>query len=222
MKKTRPSSTPSASNARGASNLGVLSPPREESGDECQNASTSKAFMPLRSSLRSAGKQPQDDETGRGPVTGDNGFAFPWSSKSAPVPQSSKSMAIHSSTEAAEYSTPVRQGTPTRADKSNGVNAMGGTLRRRSSASSAVDFKSSKSSKRVLGVDDSPEERTRPTFSCDLDRMTTYAIVPGSKILSGKSTMRVQPRTSEAESRIEPAKQTPSRNSPAVGVRDNH
>ncbi|KAK7749768.1 hypothetical protein SLS53_000347 [Cytospora paraplurivora] len=222
LKKTRPSSIRSASNTRGASKLGVLSPPREESGDECQNASISKPFMPLRSSLRSAGKRPQEDETGRSPVTGDNGFAFPWSSKSAPVPQSSKSMAIDSSTEAAEDSIPVRQGTPTRADRSNSVNAIEGTMRRRSSVSSAVDFKSLKSSKSVVRVEDPPGERTRPTFSCDLDRMATYAVVPGSKILSGKSTIRVQPRLSEAESRIEPAKQTPSRNSPAVSVGDNH
>lgn len=48
-----------------------------------------------------------------------------------------------------------------------------------------------------------PRKNLKPTFSCDLDSMTAYAVVPGAKILSGTSTMRYQPKTSHTDSAAE-------------------
>lgn len=48
-----------------------------------------------------------------------------------------------------------------------------------------------------------PRKSLKPTFSCDLDSMTAYAVVPGAKILSGTSTMRYQPKTSHTDSAAE-------------------
>ncbi|KAK7700811.1 hypothetical protein SLS64_010662 [Diaporthe eres] len=52
VKKTRQIPARSASNLTRGSNLGVLSPPREESGGENQEITTSRRTTPLKSSLR--------------------------------------------------------------------------------------------------------------------------------------------------------------------------
>lgn len=52
-------------------------------------------------------------------------------------------------------------------------------------------------------LDVAPGKNLKPTFGCDLDSMTAYAVVPGAKILSGTSTMRYQPKTSHTDSGAE-------------------
>ncbi|KUI71714.1 putative Rho-GTPase-activating protein 6 [Cytospora mali] len=214
VKKTRPNSVRSASNIRCGSNLGVLSPPREESGDEDQNESIMKQSTPLKSSLRSISKTTQDPQAGNDPVSDEKDVAFTPGRNSVPTIQSpSKSISTHASTKSAMESTPTRRGILAAADTPLAVDSTEYGSQNGGFKVSSADRHRSRAAKSLFRVDASPERKLRHRNSSDRDQIASYTVVPGTKIMCGKSTMQFQPRFSQADSKFEPVKETPSRQS---------
>lgn len=201
VKKTRPSSIRSSSNIRCGSNLGVLSPPREESGDEARDVSDVKSpATPLKSSLRSISKKIQQFQSGKSPGGDGNDLAFSQSSSLSPNWQSPKSNSTHAPTTGDKGLTPTKQGVGETADTLKAAVSTDYEPRCDSSMVSSVDRQSSKHPKRLSRIDGSPGGKLRPKVSCDLDQKPSYAAIPGAKILNGKSTIRFQPKSSRADS----------------------
>lgn len=203
VKKTRQNPIRSASNLNRGSNLAVLSPPREEPGSENQETSTSRQITPLKSSLKSGSKNSTDSQKASGPTNHEN--VPPTSKGDDPTGQSlcvsSVSTRPLESTISDNRATPAKQvATPTaEKDKStHGDKAYSPRRRGHSRTTTRIPKPTSQD-----GLDVAPGKNLKPTFSCDLDSMTAYAVVPGAKILSGTSTMRYQPKTSHTDSTAE-------------------
>lgn len=204
VKKTRQIPSRSASNLARGSNLGVLSPPREESGGETQEITTSTRTIPLKSSLRSPSKNATDSQKASGPTNqenvsltrkGEDPTVQSFHISSVPARPLEPTMPDNRATPAKHVAT-----TTTEKDKST-HEAKVDTPRRRDHPSRTTPRIPKPTNPDDLTV--APGKNLKPTFSCDLDSMTAYAVVPGAKILSGTSTMRYQPKTSHTDSTAE-------------------
>lgn len=201
VKKTRQIPARSASNLTRGSNLGVLSPPREESGGENQEITTSRRTTPLKSSLRSPSKNATDSQKASGPTNHENVSLT--SKGEDPTVQSLYVSSVLA--RPLEPTMPDNRATPAKhvarttpeKDKSTHVEKAD-TSRHRDHPSKTTLRTPKPTIQEDLSV--APGKNLKPTFSCDLDSMTAYAVVPGAKILSGTSTMRYQPKTSHTDS----------------------
>lgn len=203
VKKTRHRPARPSSNLAQDSNLGILSPPREDSCGEIQDIPTPKPTTPLKSSLKSSSKTARDTRRESEPKTHEN--ISPTRKCSNPTIQS-----LHSSyepTNTIESTTPKKRVTPVKYTTTR-VNGES-----RSTHEAKADDPRHDDHRRTVTRIPKPTNQDdlngpsgknlKPTFSCDRDSMTAYAVVPGAKILSGTSTMRFQPKTSRTESTTE-------------------
>lgn len=221
VKKTRPNSIRSASHTRCSSNLGVLSPPREESGDESRSIPNIKSPTPLKSSLRSISKRIQQLQTGKGPGGDRKDLAFSQSSDPTPAVESpSKPISTHASKRTDRGLTPVKQAMDKLADTHKAVHATDYGLLCDTSTTLSADRQSSKDPSVPSRVYGSPERKLRHKFSCKPDQKTFSAAIPGAKVLSGQSTMRHQPRSSLVDSEPGLVKGTASRHSTGSDTED--
>ncbi|KAI3396344.1 hypothetical protein diail_12234 [Diaporthe ilicicola] len=202
VKKTRLNPGRSASNLARCSNFGVLSPPREESFGEIQDVPTPKPTTPLKSSLRSSSKNVRDIRKDSGPTRDEN--VSPGSKGSNPTVQSSHN--AYEPTNLTESTTPTKGVVPFKRtihlpDESRSTHeAQADTPRRGDPKETLSRIPKATNQDDLNGP---PGKNLKPTFSCDLDSMTAYAVVPGAKILSGTSTMHFQPKTSHTDSATE-------------------
>lgn len=204
VKKTRQIPARSASNLTRGSNLGVLSPPREESGGETLEITTSRRTTPLKSSLRSPSKNATDSQKANGPTNHENVSLT--SKGEAPAVQSLYISSVPTRplepTMPDNRATPAKQVATTTTEKDNSTHeAKADTPRSRDHPGKTTSRIPKPTKQDDLSV--APGKNLKPTFSCDLDSMTAYAVVPGAKILSGTSTMRYQPKTSHTDSTTE-------------------
>ncbi|KAG6356650.1 hypothetical protein INS49_014524 [Diaporthe citri] len=204
VKKTRQNTARSASNLARGSNLGVLSPPKEESGSENQENLTSRRTTPLKSSLRSPGKNATDSRKAGEPTNYEN--APPTSKGEDPTVQSLYISSVPTgpleSTMPDNGATTAKHVATNTTEKDISTHeAKADTPRRRDHPCRTTSRIPKPTNQDDLSV--APGKNLKPTFSCDLDSMTAYAVVPGAKILSGTSTMRYQPRASHTDSTAE-------------------
>lgn len=204
VKKTRQIPARSASNFTRGSNLGVLSPPREESGGENQEITTSRRTTPLKSSLRSPSKNAADSQKASGPTNDENVSLT--SKGEDPTVQSLYITSVPATplepTMPDIRATPAKHVATTTTEKDKSTHAAKtDTPRRRDRPSKSTSRIPKSTNQDDLSV--APGKNLKPAFSCDLDSMTAYAVVPGAKILSGTSTMRYQPKTSHTDSTTE-------------------
>lgn len=97
--------------------------------------------------------------------------------------------------------TPAKHGATATTDRDKAFHGERADTPRRCDPGS-ITYRTPKPTNQV-DLGEPPGKNLKPTFSCDLDSMTAYAVVPGSKILSGTSTMRYQPKTSHTDSTAE-------------------
>lgn len=203
VKKTRQNPTRSASNLNRGSNLGVLSPPREEPCSEDQETTTSRRTTPLKTSLKPPSKNLTDIQIASGPVNHEN--VPPTSKGNDPTGQSLCVSSVPTrpleSTTSNNGATPTKQMITPRAEKDKPTYGDKAHSPRRRDHGRTTSKLPKPTSQDSLGV--APGKNLKPTFSCDLDSMTAYAVVPGAKILSGTSTMRYQPKASHTDSTTE-------------------
>lgn len=203
VKKTRQNTARSASNlARGTTNLGALSPPREESGNENQEMTTSRRTTPLKSSLKSPTKNATDNPKAGEPT--DHEKVSPKKKGEDPTMQSLYVSRVPTNPRESKAQdngpTPSKHVAKSMTDSKPTHEAKVDTPRFRDFIRSTP--RAPKPTDQD-GLDVAPGKNLKPTFSCDLDSMTAYAVVPGAKILSGTSTMRYQPKTSHTDSGAE-------------------
>lgn len=203
VKKTRQNPTRSASNLTRGSNLGVLSPPREEPGSENQETATPRRMTPLKSSLKSLSKNSTDSQKAIGPTNHEN--VSPTGKGDDPIKQSLCASSVSTrpleSTISDNRATPAKQVATTTAEKDKSTHGDKAYSPRRRDHGRTTSKIPKPTNQDCLGA--APGKNLKPTFSCDLDSMTAYAVVPGAKILSGTSTMRYQPKTSHTDSTAE-------------------
>lgn len=203
VKKTRHQPTRSASNLSRGSNFGVLSPPREESCCENQDIPTPKRATPLKSSLRSASKKAAEIRNERQPTNLENISPTSKSSSPSVQPFHSSTGPVNpiQSTVSSKGATPVkRTKTITTEEYKSTPEAKAGTTRQCDARRTTSGNPKASNQDDLAAI---PGKNLKPTFSCDLDSMTAYAVVPGAKILSGTSTMRYQPKNSHTDSTTE-------------------
>lgn len=202
VKKTRQNTTHSASNLTPGPNLGVLSPPREESADKVQETTHFMPTTPLKSSLRSSSKHAIRAQKASGPTNHEN--MSPTRKGGDPTAQSLYiSSAPYNTIELTRpdsIATPAKPATTTTEECKSTHEAKADNPRRRD-PSRTTSSTPTPTKQDDLGA--APGKNLKPTFSCDLDSMTAYAVVPGAKILSGTSTMRYQPKKSHTDSTAE-------------------
>lgn len=203
VKKTRQNPSRPASNLARGSNLGVLSPPREESGSESQEITTSRRTFPLKSSLRSPSKNATDSQKASGPTNQE--YVSLTSQVEDPTVKALYSSSVPTrpleSTIPDSKVTPVKHVATTTTGKDTSIHQPEAHTPRRRDPSKNTSRIPKPTNQDELGTP--PGKNLKPTFSCDLDSMTAYAVVPGSKILSGTSTMRYQPKSSHTDSTTE-------------------
>ena len=203
MKKTRQNTARSASNLTPGANLGVLSPPREESASEVQKITTSRQTTPLKSSLRSSSRTVIETQKASGPTNYEN--IFPESKGGDPTVRSLCISSVPSNT--LELTRPDNKATlakhtaTTTAEQDKSILGAKADTPRRRDPSRTTPRIPKFTHQDDLGA--APGKNLKPKFSCDLDSMTAYAVVPGAKILSGTSTMRYQPKKSHTDSTAE-------------------
>jgi hypothetical protein len=200
VKKTRQPPVRSSSNLTRVSNLGVLSPPREEPGCEDQGTTISRNPTPLRSSLKPPSKVRTNSEKATGPLNPET--ISPSKKDEVLALQSLYNPSMPAGppepTTSGNVATPtIHVATSTIGRDKSTQEARHDILQRRSHSRTPSRIPKPSNQDEVGAT---PGKNLKPKFSCDLGSMTAYAVVPGAKILSGTSTMRHQPKTSPADS----------------------
>lgn len=202
VKKTRQNPARSPSNLTRSSNLGVLSPTTEEPGSENQEMTTSRQTTPLKSSLKSPSKNATTHQEASGQINQEN--ISPNNMGEDPTVQSLYISSVP--TRPLQPTIPDKKVTPAKHVATSTIgdqstHEVKANVPRRREHIRTPSRIPKPTSQDDLGA--GPRKNLKPTFSCDLDSMTAYAVVPGAKILSGTSTMRYQPKNSHTDSAAE-------------------